>query len=965
MRLGSFGVLAPENSAKWDSIEPSRNSFNFANFDTLVNFAKTNSKLIRGHTLVWHSQLPSWVSAITDKATLQSVIENHIKTILTRYKGQIYAWDVVNEVIDDSTGNLRDSVFSRVLGETFIDIAFKAARAADPAAKLYINDYSLDGSGTKLTAMVNLINRLKSRSVPIDGVGTQAHLILGQVGGVQTALNSLAGTGLDVAITELDIRIPKNVTSDKLTQQQTDFNTVTKACLAVSKCVGITAWGVSDKNSWVDSTFPTYDSPLLWDDYYNRKLAYTETSSAFVPFFSSSSFLSSFLSFLMKVATVACFLFLPCLTMASLASKMKAKGKLYFGTALDVNTLNDSTINQLAGSEFSAYTPENSAKWDHIEPQRNNFTYSNFDSVVNFAQSHGGIVRGHTLVWHNALPLWVGRITNATELQTVIENHITNIVSHYKGRIYAWDVVNEVLNEDGSLRDSIFSRVLGEKFIDIAFKAARAADPNAKLYINDYGLDRPDTAKINAMVALIKRLESRGVPLDGVGTQTHIVLYDAAGVKTALQQLAAAWHIEIAITELDIRIPTPVTSDKLARQEQDFSTVVQACLAVPKCIGISTWGVSDKYSWVQPDSTPGYDSPLLWGDNYSKKPAYSGVDAALAETAASSVLVCLQVGRLELRLHSLSFCYEDVHSGSTNTPHITPISNSLMTSTVLGKKLFSAYSTRFINNKFTTNQLHFVAPEYSAKWSHIHPQRNEFTFAAFDSVVDFAEKRGGIIRGHTLIWHNSLPQWVKDVNNATELRSIIEHHITTIVSRYKGRIYAWDVVNEIFKDDGSLRDSVFSRVLGDEFVEIAFNAAHAADPNAKLYINDYGLDRANNPKINALVKLVKHLKSNGVPLDGVGSQTHLTLGGAGTVKGALEQLAAAWKIEIAITELDIRVPTPVTNDKLVRQQQEYNTVVKACLEIPKCVGISIWGISDKASHTLSFSPDEADVPCSG
>lgn len=133
------------------------------------------------------------------------------------------------------------------MGEQFIDFAFKTARAADPNAKLYINDYNLDGPGSKVNAMVALIGRLKSRGVPIDGVGTQAHLILGQVGGVAAQLAVLANTGLDVAITELDIRIAKTVDSTKLAQQQTDYNTVTKACLNVSKCVGITVWGVSDK----------------------------------------------------------------------------------------------------------------------------------------------------------------------------------------------------------------------------------------------------------------------------------------------------------------------------------------------------------------------------------------------------------------------------------------------------------------------------------------------------------------------------------------------------------------------------------------------------------------------------------------------------------------------------------------------------------------------------------------------
>ncbi|KAJ7253121.1 glycosyl hydrolase family 10 protein [Mycena rebaudengoi] len=275
-----FGAYTPENSMKWDATEPSRGAFSFGNADALVNFAQSHGRLVRGHTMVWHSQLPAWVSAITSASDLTTVIQNHVTTLATRYKGKIYAWDVVNEVLNED-GSLRSSVFSRLLGENFIDIAFKAARAADPAAKLYINDFNLDGPGAKINGMVALIGRLKSRGVPIDGVGTQGHLILGQVGGVAGQLQVLANTGLDVAITELDIRIPKPVTSASLAQQQTDFNTVAKACINVARCVGITMWGVSDKNSWVDSTFPTFDSPLLWDDNFVRKPAYTGVDAAF------------------------------------------------------------------------------------------------------------------------------------------------------------------------------------------------------------------------------------------------------------------------------------------------------------------------------------------------------------------------------------------------------------------------------------------------------------------------------------------------------------------------------------------------------------------------------------------------------------------------------------------------------------------------------------------------------------
>ncbi|KAF9036211.1 beta-1,4-endoxylanase [Panaeolus papilionaceus] len=270
-----LNMVTPVNSMKWDATERSRNSFTFSTADQLVSWAQQRNFMIRGHTCVWHSQLPSWVSnGGFNAATLTSVIQNHVSNVVGHFKGKIYAWDVVNEMFNED-GTRRSSVFSNTLGESFVDIAFRAARAADPNAKLYINDYNTDSTNAKSAGLLALVKKLKAQGTPIDGIGVQAHLIVGQVPSTFAAnLAQFASAGVEVAITELDIRIPTPASSANLAQQQKDYQTVFAACKSVPACVGISMWGLTDKYSWIPGTFNGYGAALPFDNNYNKKPAY-------------------------------------------------------------------------------------------------------------------------------------------------------------------------------------------------------------------------------------------------------------------------------------------------------------------------------------------------------------------------------------------------------------------------------------------------------------------------------------------------------------------------------------------------------------------------------------------------------------------------------------------------------------------------------------------------------------------
>ncbi|MFE2266328.1 endo-1,4-beta-xylanase [Streptomyces griseosporeus] len=291
-----------------------------------------------------------------------------------------------------------------------------------------------------------------------------------------------------------------------------------------------------------------------------------------------------------------------------------AQSGRYFGTAIASGRLGDSTYTSIANREFNMVTAENEMKIDATEPQRGQFNFTAGDRVYNWAVQNGKRVRGHTLAWHSQQPSWMQSLSGSTLRQAMID-HINGVMAHYKGKIAQWDVVNEAFADDGSggRRDSNLQRT-GNDWIEVAFRTARAADPAAKLCYNDYNIENWTWAKTQGVYNMVRDFKSRGVPIDCVGFQSHFNSGSPynSNFRTTLQNFAAL-GVDVAITELDIQGASSST----------YAAVTNDCLAVSRCLGITVWGVRDSDSWRSGDT------PLLFNNDGSKKPAYTAVLNAL------------------------------------------------------------------------------------------------------------------------------------------------------------------------------------------------------------------------------------------------------------------------------------------------------------------------------------------------
>jgi endo-1,4-beta-xylanase len=317
---------------------------------------------------------------------------------------------------------------------------------------------------------------------------------------------------------------------------------------------------------------------------------------------------------------------------------LASQRNIRIGTAVDPNRFNETAYADTLAHEFNQAEPENAMKFGPIHPARNGFDFRQPDQIVGFAHDHNMAVRGHTLVWHSQNPNWLTQGNfSPDELASILHEHISNVVGKYAGQIYAWDVVNEAFNDNGTLRSTIWSDapgigLAGTAYIEQALQWAHEADPAALLFYNDFNGEGLG-AKSDAIYKMAQDFVSRGVPLGGIGLQMHFTTNPGslANIEANIRRLTAL-GLEVQITEFDVRLPVDAsgnaTTSALATQAQIYRDITSICLKFPLCTAIQTWGFTDKYSWI-PGFYLNFGAALEFDTAYRPKPAHDSMLSAM------------------------------------------------------------------------------------------------------------------------------------------------------------------------------------------------------------------------------------------------------------------------------------------------------------------------------------------------
>ncbi len=299
------------------------------------------------------------------------------------------------------------------------------------------------------------------------------------------------------------------------------------------------------------------------------------------------------------------------------------------GAAININKLkNDEKYRSLVKVEMSSITAENAMKMNSISQGRKSYFWDDADYLVSFAMQNNMRVHGHTLIWYKNIPGWINSFSGTNEdWKAIFKEYIQDVVGRYKGKIASWDVVNEIINDDGSLRDCIWLQKIGPQYIQLAFEYAREADPKALLFYNDYGHEYSHKRRLTAY-HIADSLAKKGVPIDGIGLQMHTNINRSVDDLRYAITAAAVTGLKVHVSELDVAVNpdkklTAFNDEVAFLQQKSYEAVAKAMIDIPKeqCYGITMWGVNDPSSWLS--SNP--DWPLPFDNNYNRKPAYNGL----------------------------------------------------------------------------------------------------------------------------------------------------------------------------------------------------------------------------------------------------------------------------------------------------------------------------------------------------
>jgi endo-1,4-beta-xylanase len=293
------------------------------------------------------------------------------------------------------------------------------------------------------------------------------------------------------------------------------------------------------------------------------------------------------------------------------------KHGLLAGAAVVVHVLqNDLALQRLVTEQYGILVPENELKWRALRPSLNQFDFTESDALFSFAKAHHLQVRGHTLVWHNSVPDWLKNESSQLDLRQLLIDHIHAVVGRYRGCVHSWDVVNEAIlpddaQQDGLRRSFWFERI-GPDYIELAFRAAREADPHVRLTYNDYGVeyDNPEeSARRASVLALLHRLQQRKVPIDALGIQSHIKAGSPSSIGKGLAdyiESARQMGLEVYLTEMDVN-EDDLLFDEVSQRDlviaRTYRDYLDVALANPAVKAMLTWGVSDRQTWLNDGPT--------------------------------------------------------------------------------------------------------------------------------------------------------------------------------------------------------------------------------------------------------------------------------------------------------------------------------------------------------------------------